>query len=359
MTIESTTITTPATLIEELVERTRLSWLQATAAVGLVLLLLLVGAAYLNGVLARAAYLNGVLFRLSGYSWWDTVRRVVWHEVDRPVMIVYILLCQPILRRLRDSAIEAFRPLVAMGDDAFDRLVAETCALDRRREWLAAGIGAATGLLLDQPWNLSGDYFWPIALYLLLSATLAFGLVGWFLYVSLANSRLLAELHHQPLDIDVLNPTSLEPIARWSLGISLAFIGALTLSAFLNPRAEEFLSIEGIITYGTVILVAVLVFFLTMMSTHRVMAEAKEQKLKLVRRYLAETFQELEERAVAAQLQDMEALSDSITAWLAYEKRIEEAPEWPYTTNIIRNLLLSTLLPIVAWAAQIIVEFIT
>ena len=349
MTTKSTTITTPATLIEELVERTRLSWLQATAAVGLVLLLLLVGAAYLNGVLARPY----------GYSWWDTVRRVVWHEVDKPVIIVYFLSFQLILRRLRDGAIEALRPLAAMDGDAYDRLVAETFTLDRHREWLAVGTGVMAGLLLDPPWRLGGYYFWPMALYLSLSTMLAFGLLGWLLYVSLANSRLFADLLSQPLDIDVFDPTPLESTARWSLGLSLAFIGGITLSALLNPTAEEFLSIEGVITYGTVILVAVLVFFLTMMSTHRVMAEAKEQKLKLVRRYLAETFQELEERAAAAQLQDMEALSDSITAWLAYEKRIEEAPEWPYTTDIIRNLLLSTLLPIVAWAAQIIVEFIT
>jgi hypothetical protein len=122
---------------------------------------------------------------------------------------------------------------------------------------------------------------------------------------------------------------------------------------------EEFLSIEGIIIYGTLTLVSVLIFFLTMASTHRVMVAAKQQKLRLVRHNLSATFEDLQERAAKGQLQDMEALSDSITAWLAYEKRFADAPEWPYTTDTVRNLLMSTLLPVAAWGAQIIVELIT
>jgi hypothetical protein len=34
-----------------------------------------------------------------------------------------------------------------------------------------------------------------------------------------------------------------------------------------------------------------------------------------------------------------------VHTWLAYEKRIQEAHEWPYTAGIIRNLLISSLLP--------------
>ena len=63
MTTEHTPITPRFTLLEELVARTRLSWLQMTVAVGLVLFLLLGGAAYLNGVLGRAATLGGEKIR--------------------------------------------------------------------------------------------------------------------------------------------------------------------------------------------------------------------------------------------------------------------------------------------------------
>ena len=53
METESTAITAPSTLLEELVERTRLSPLQLTVVVELVLITILVGTAYLDGVLAH------------------------------------------------------------------------------------------------------------------------------------------------------------------------------------------------------------------------------------------------------------------------------------------------------------------
>jgi len=300
-------------------------------------------------------YLDSVSVRsLHGTSWWGS-----WlEEVDQPVIVVYILLNYHLLKGSHRRAMQALRALMAVDDDGFDHLVAESFILDRRREWLALGIGAALGLLVQRPWNLPDPFFWR-RLFLLLSTTLMYGLLGWIIYVSLASSRQFAALHRQPLDIDVFDPAPLEPIARWSLGISLVFIGGITLSVLFNPTTEEFLSTEGIIIYGTLILVSVLIFFLTMASTHRVMVEAKEQKLRLVRRNLSATFQQLQERAAEGQLQVMEALSDSMMAWLAYEKRLEEAPEWPYTSDTVRNLLMSTLLPVAAWGAQIIVEFIT
>ena len=102
MTAESTTLTTPSTLLEELVERSRLSWLQVTIVVELILITLLVGAAYLDGVLTGP--FDADFWRIS---------------LIGPVVIAYALLTGPLSRRLRDGAIKAFRPLVPLDDDDF------------------------------------------------------------------------------------------------------------------------------------------------------------------------------------------------------------------------------------------------
>ena len=334
-------------LVDDLVERTRLSWPQAAVTVGLVLILLLGGSVYLDGLRARP---------FDGYSWSEW-----WHEVrdelNRPAIIVYILFTYSLVKPSHDGAIEAFRRLLVVDDDGFDRLVAETSRGSRRGEWLALGIGAAAGLVIYRPWNMPDPLLWT-KLFALLTVTLMYGLLGWIMYVSLGASQVFAEMHRQPLNIDVFDPTPLEPIARLGLGISLAFIGGITLNVLFSPDPRNLTSADGLIFYGASMLAAVLVFFLTMMSTHRVMSEAKEQKLKLVRRHLADAFEQLQQRASEANLQDMEALSDSIAAWLAYETRIKKAPVWPYTSDTIRNLLASTLLPAAARAAKIVLEFI-
>jgi hypothetical protein len=337
-TATESTATRPSTSLEKLVDR--LSQPRAVFAMFLLFALFLVCAAYLDGVLAQP--FDGLFWRV---------------HLMGPAVTAYLLLVNRFLGRFRDRAIEAFRPLVALDDDGFERLLAEARPLDPRREWLALGTVVVVGLLLMRPWSFSGLLFW-MKLYVMATIVLSFGSLGWVIYSVLANTRLFSELHRQPLNIDIFDPTPLEPIARMSLSMSVAFIGVTTLRMLFVQDPEILLRIEGIIVNSTLILVAVLVFFLTMADTHRVMAEAKERKLKLVRRNLRVTFQELEEQTATGQLEGLEALSDSITAWLAYEKRIEEAPEWPYTTDTLRNLVVSTLIPIGAWVAQVIVEFI-
>jgi hypothetical protein len=329
-------------LVNEWIERTGLPWPRAIAALGLVLILLLVSAIYLDHGVLPNPFSGGFL-----------------RDLEEPTAIVFILLAYRLLERLGNGAIEAFRPLMAIDDDDFDQLLAGASPFDRRREWLAMGIVAAAGLLLNRPWNWGGPHAFWWKLWGMLATILAFGFFGGLIYRSLAYTRLLTELHRQPLDIDILDPTPLEPVARFSLGISLTFIGGTTLRLLFNPDPRELLSIQSLIIYGTMILVSVLVFFLTLMSTHRVMAEVKERELKLVRGNLSAAYQEWKEQNAKGQLQDMEALSYAITAGLAYRKVIEEAPEWPYTTGTLRNLLMSTLLPVAAWIAQVLVEFIT
>jgi len=98
----------------------------------------------------------------------------------------------------------------------------------------------------------------------------------------------------------------------------------------------------------------VLVFFLNMMSTHRVMVEAKKRELSMVRDKLVAASQALKQRAAKDQAEGMQALSDSfsILAWEAYERRVQAVPEWPYTESIIRTLVASLLLPVAIFTVQ-------
>jgi len=108
MTTESTTITTPSTLLEELVGRTGLSRLQITVAVELALILSLVAAAYLDGIPARPFHAD----------FWRTA-------LLAPVATAYTLLIQSTYRQLREGAIKASRPVVSLDDDDFYHFLGE------------------------------------------------------------------------------------------------------------------------------------------------------------------------------------------------------------------------------------------
>jgi hypothetical protein len=336
MTTKSTTVNTPSTLLEAFVEQSRLSWRQVAAAVGLVLILFLVGMAYLAGVLA------------------DPFDADFWRAgLLYPALIVYILWILPILRRLRDGAIAGVRPLALMDDDHFEQLLAEAPMFNRRLEWLALGSGVVGGLLLLRPWDYSGlSRTWLslgarpewLVLYTLIAGGLWGGLLGLGIYSSMSGMRLFTGLQHHPLEINVFDLKPLEPVGRWSLGTALVFLGGSVLSLFFFPQLSA--SVEAIILYGTLMLTVVLVFFLNMLSTRQTIVAAKRRKLDLVRDHLAAASSALEEEAAKGQPEQVKALLDSVAAWVNYEERVEKVPDWPYTAEIRRNLVLSTLLPL-------------
>ncbi len=337
MAEELSASTTPSTLVEELAKRTRLSWFHLSGAVGFGLILLMVGTAYLEGVLPGPF----------DYELWSG-------GLMAPVLIAYVLLIQPTLRRRRESAIKAFRPLVLLDDEGFNRMLAEAPLFNRRREWLAFGLSLAGILLLSRPWDRYGPFWargsgWQV-LYVVVSEGLLWGLLGWFAYSSLSSTRLFSQLRRHAADVNVFDLGFLEPIGRWSLGIALAFMGGNTLSLLFLPWRS--LGIEIIIIYIPLILVPVLVFFLNMMSTHSVIVEAKERELKVVRDGLTLASQRLKMRVAQGDLEDMGASFGTFTSWVAVENRLKEVPEWPYTQSIMRRLVASMLVPGVVFVAQ-------
>jgi len=345
MTMKSTAVNMPSTLVEELVERTRMSWLQVAVAVGLVLILFLIGVAFLAGVLAAPFDTD---FWRAGLLY--------------PAIIVYILLTLPILKRLRNGAIEGFRPLALMDDDDFVQLLAKSPIFNRRLEWLALGSGMMGGLLLWRPWDYSGlSMIWPssgarsewLVLYMLIAGGLWGGLLGWTVYSTLSGMRLFTGLQHHPLDVNVFDLRPLQPIGRWSLGIAVIYIGGSALSLLFVPQLT--LNVEAIVLYGILILTPVLVFFLNMLSTRQTIVAAKRRKLDMVRDHLAAASLAVDERSAKDQPEHTEALLDSVAAWVTYEERVKKVPEWPYTSEIKRNLVLSTLLPLAVWMVREVV----
>jgi hypothetical protein len=329
MATDPTSITSSSTLLEELIARTRLSWLQVTITVELVLILFLVGAAYLNGVLARPFDVN----------FWQV--HLLW-----PAEVAYVLSVWPLSSGLRDGAIRAFRPLVPLDDSSFHRLLAEASLFNRRREWTALGMLLIVGVSLGQV-SMEGSG-WLMALSELLAPVLAGGLLGLVINSSMSDSKLFTELSHYPLNVSVFDLASLEPIARWSMGTTLMFIGGITLGNIFLPRAvllDARALVLNLIINIPIALTAILVFFLNMKSVHGDMVEAKQRELQMVRENLLALSQDLQERTATGEIQDTRALLGSVKAWTDHEEWVRALPEWPYTTAIKRNLVLSLFLP--------------
>jgi hypothetical protein len=316
------------TLLGVLMKRSRLPWYWATAAVATVLLLSLI----------LTAFLDDNLHDLSELSFWRI-------QLSAFALITYVLAIYPFMWRVRDRAVQAFRPVLPIEEDDFDQLAAEVSAPNRRWEWAAVLMGALVPVALIQAANLDWDAEPWLSVYAVVTTLLFWGLMGWLIYDTLAGIRSIYRLSRRDLKLDIFDTELLVPIAQWSLGISLAFVGGISLSLVFQTQ-DSLTSWDSITIYAFLIGVTVLMFFLSMWSAHTAMAEAKKRELALTRSHLVAASRELKERGAEGRMEGMEGLSSAISSWATYQRLVQEVPVWPFNAVIIRRLVASIVAPV-------------
>lgn len=324
-------------LFDRLLGRQRLSWI--TVVLSLLLILAPLGLAYMDGVFD------------------ELMTQGAWrHLLLPPAVIIYILAVAPAMARMEAGVVAAFRPLVQMDDEAFERLVAEATRISPRGEVIAFAVGAAFGLWTGSSWGLWAEAVW-LGLYVPLSVALMFGLLGWVVYGAMAGTRLIAELHRQPLCFDIFDTEPFEPIGRQSLVIALVFVGGIVLATLFGFNRESIFDWQNWLIIGFLMGVPILIFFLNMRDTHRVLAAEKERELDLVEHQIRQACRTLMRRVEAEE--DTGTLAADIDALVVYEGRLEVTRTWPYNTRMLRTLFVSVIIPGIAAVGQLVGQLMT
>ena len=312
-------------LIERLIARTKLSPSIFILLSAIVLLLLPI-----------------VIVWVEGY-WDELFSQRYWRAIFvQPVIIVYILILERVFKRMEVSVIRGLREVVRLSDEEFDQLVERTPTVNLKNELLAILAGAVVGLLVASPWDIFQDFSWLI-LYLTLINCIMYGLLGWVVYGSISGSRLPVILYRQPLDIDIFNLKPFEPIGWQSLAISLAFMGGITISLLFSDISAGIFTIEFWVVYLIFVMVAVVVFFLNMMPTHRVLSAAKDQEIVVVNRNLLAAYRKM--KGLNPGEAGTQAAAQELNAWKTCQDLLSETKTWPYSIETLRNLLITVLIP--------------
>ncbi len=320
-------------LLVALMRRLRIPWRWATVVIAGILFFSLILVGYLDGDFSQQSI--GRFWRIG---------------LQGPVMIVYVLAIYPFILRLRKPAIEAFRPLVSISEDQFNRLSKDITTVNRRQEWLAVFIGIFLFLVIQRIWL--GWFNQWLDVYQVTTEAILFGLMGWLIYSSIKGSRGIARLGKQNLKLDIFNTKLLAPVARHSLGLSLIFVGGISL-ALLFETQETLIEWQSVVIYSVLVLATIVIFYISMWSIHSIMAKVKRYELEVAQKYMAEMSRKLKEWTTKGQLQGMEELSSAVAGWAAYERRVKETQEWPFNAGIIRRLFASVLAPVFVYIIKI------
>ena len=324
-------------LIQMLVVRSRLPLLWVIIIVTVFLALLLVLARYLDNNFAD----------LSTWGFWQK-------HLTTLMLVVYILSVQFFIWRLRNQAIQAIKPLLDLDESETNHLATEAAKSNRRGELISILIGVGLAVGLGQPWVLEWG---PGELWLSASRAIANvllnGLLFWLIYDTLTSVIRIARLCRHELQLDIFETELLTPVAKWSLGISLVFVGGTSLSLVFQTQ-ENLLQWQTITMYAILIIVILLIFFLSMWSVHMVMDKVKKRKLILVKRNIVEISRELEKKMSRGLLSGAEELSSNITSLATYQRMIQAIPVWPFNADIIRKLAVSMLAPVAIFLLKIL-----
>jgi hypothetical protein len=189
--------------------------------------------------------------------------------------------------------------------------------------------------------------------YQVITEAILFGLLTWIIYSSIKGSRGIKKLSKQNLKLDIFKMKLLTPVARLSLGISIIFIGGISI-ALLFETQETLVEWQSIVVYSILVLSTILIFYISLWSIHNVMVRVKKNELQLAQKYLEETSNKLKEWTNKDLKDGMEEISSAVAGWAAYERRVKETPEWPFNAGIIRRLFASILAPASIYLIKII-----
>lgn len=268
-----------------------------------------------------------------------------------PIVIIYILVVSQWMHRSNTVMLAAFRPLVRIDDDGFDHLTRETSRLHPAGEWIALLVGALIGFSLSLTWNVDAHTIW-LKLYVPVSLCLMHSLLAWIIYSSIASTRLVAALHRQPLKIDIWDTTAFESMGRYSLVSSLVFIGGITLGAIFGLDMENIRYWPTWVIYLLLMAVPVVLFFLNMRPTHRLLKSEKDRHLSAVAQKIRLASRGMQSRI--ARDKGLGETSVEYTALVAYEARLRAISTWPYNPPMLRTLFLTILAPLVVRGLSIL-----
>ena len=280
-------------------------------------------------LLALAAYAQGG----SG----QRVRSALWLLGLDPVMIVYIFAVHPFVYRRSQRAVHSLHVLAlhAAGPGL-------PKAVSRRGEWGAMLLGTLVGLAVAR--RVPGAEGW-LRLYSEATSALMFALLAAAIYGSLVRSRHLAAHVGARLELNVFDGHLLTPFAQWGQSLSLVFVGGISLS-LLFQSYESLRSMEGVIVYGSLIVVALTLFFMSMWTIHVALAKAQDKELARVRRDLAAAREALLRHRACESAGVVQDAYFPVVVLGVYEQQVRDAPTWPFNPAIVGRVFASAVAPL-------------
>jgi hypothetical protein len=220
--------------------------------------------------------------------------------------------------------------------DSYYHLMKNSVPPANRHRGLLFGItsGVIGVVLYDLPKLWEGDYLEAVVIHAIIDL-IVFALLGFLVYTAFAEMRLLTSFLQHVKITNIFNANPFRPIGEWSLSVSLAIIGGITINLLFLK--ESGLKANDQIVYVLFLVAAGTIFFIGMRSTHHVMSENKKREIDKVDEALIMIHKKLLMLIEKGKLEGADPLFSTASKLDAHKTILEKADEWPYTVGNIRS----------------------
>jgi len=261
----------------------------------------------------------------------------LWMLGLNPVMLVYILVVSPFMHRRWERAMHSLEALAPHASGA-----GRPRPSSRRGEWAAVVLGALAGLAVAR--RLPGADGW-LRLYSEATSAITLAVLAAAIYGSVMRSRHLAARSRAGLELNVFDGHLLTPFAQWGQSLSLVFVGGISLS-LLFQSYQSLRSIEGVLIYGSLVVVSLTLFFMSMWTVHVALAKAQDKELATVRRDLAAAREALLRHRASESPSAAHDAYFPVVVLGAYEQQVRDASTWPFNPVIVGRVFASAVAPL-------------
>jgi hypothetical protein len=253
-----------------------------------------------------------------------------WLDILNAVLLAYLLVALVFLRRWRLDDLRALRPVLAVDDAEFQRLVESALCVPPAQ----LAVCGAAGALVMGSLPFVDPTFWgggpPPALtepllWLLVLRSAATGWVSGHAVASeLRFTRTLARLGQRHLRVDLLDLDALSPFARASQRGALCWVlGSSLVSLFwLGPAAGS----ANAVIVPLILLLVLLSFFFSILGAHRSIVAAKREALAAL---------EVRIRRGAPALVAGQPAEAGLADAIAYHGFVANLREWPFGALVV------------------------
>ena len=105
-------------------------------------------------------------------------------------------------------------------------------------------------------------------------------------------------------------------------------------------------SMEGVMVYGSLVIVALTLFFMSMWTIHVVLARAQDKELARVRRDLGAAREALLRHHACESRGAVQDVYLPVVVLGVYEQQVLDASTWPFNPAIVRRVFASAVAPL-------------